>query len=136
MAGFSRWAGGAMNRRGSFAVEFVLSVFIWIALFSGLLTLGRLVVVRHRALSLARLGTLLFSTSRVEPEMVRTELERVSHLVQPSLVSQWNFDVRRFQETPASHFYQLVQTRVEARMKGFLPSLTEKLVTQQEDANL
>lgn len=121
------------SKRAQMIVELVLSLPIWICFLGGFLTLSRVVIHRQRSHMLARFGTMLQSTGRVDDDVVRKELTDFSARFDRSQRTQWNFEIGRFDEIPAARFYQLVKTRVRANMDRFDWPLLETVVVQREE---
>lgn len=124
-----------MNRRarGQFLVEFVLSLTIWGALFAGLIALSRTVVFRMRAERLARFGTFLQATGRMDDASVLAQVQDFAALFGDGPV--WNFELGRFLETPSSRFYRFVKTHVTAQGRGVPFSVGTTVVAQQQEVS-
>ena len=124
------------KQKGQFVVEFVLGFGIWVTVFSGIIFLSRLLILRQRIHQVARLGTLLQSTGRLSNEAIESELRNYSDHISLTGTTPWTFEMGRFLETPASRFYRLVQTRVTAPLGHAGRSVSEVVVCQQEEGAL
>lgn len=112
-------------------VEFIFSLAVWAALFAGMVSVGRLIVAQHRALRVARYGTMLQSAGRLSEELLRRELEDYAAAISGDAAS-WRIETGRFLETPSSAFYRLMQTRVTVSVPGWSAPVTERVVCQKE----
>ncbi len=114
-------------------VEFVLSLTVWVALFVGLVSVGRILIAQHRAHRLARYGTLLQSSGRLSEAVVRQELENyAAALSSGDGAATWQIEIGRFLGTPSASFYRLMQTRVKWFVRGQARPVVESVVAQQE----
>ncbi|MCG3205031.1 MAG: hypothetical protein KCHDKBKB_01748 [Elusimicrobia bacterium] len=121
--------------RGQFMVEFVLSLWIWGALFLGFIFIGKILLLKQHVHQVARYGTLLQSTKRVSDSLVFDQCEGFSNVLSGGKASAWKIRLGRYLETPASRFYYLVQTQVTAPVPRTKWVVSDRVVCQREGGN-
>lgn len=123
------------NKKGQFVVEFVLALGLWAALTVGFLKMIRIGLIHLRAQRVARLGSFLLSTGRVDDSSARAEMADYAAELDSSFRSNWSFESGRFLETPSARFYKLVYARVTARGSMLPQPITETVVVHKEGSD-
>lgn len=123
-----------MNRQGQILVEFILGIGIWAALFTGLIWMGSVLLVRQRIHQVARYGTILQASGRLSEGVVLDELKDYGKALTSGRSNDWKFEMGRFVGTPSSRFYRLIQTRVSAKVPHSDKLVSDVVISQQEAA--